>query len=119
VKDFSRSDRLASQISKELSNIFINEISPPSGLMLSITEVELSKDLRYGKIYYSVYGDNNAVANAKKFIGNNFKQIRKELAGKIRIKFMPELKFMYDPSIEREQRISELLDRIKQDENEV
>ena len=118
MKDFSRTDRLSSQISRELSGIFVNTIIPPSNLIISITEVELSKDLRYGKIYFSVYGDESAVENAEKFFKDNIKSIRKELAGRIRVKFMPELKFLYDPSIEREHRISELLDRIKKDEQQ-
>jgi len=116
VKDFSRTDRLSSQISRELSGIFVNTIIPPSNLIISITEVELSRDLRYSKIYYSVYGDESAIENAEEFFKDNYKSIRKELAARIRVKFMPELKFLYDPSIEREQRISELLDRIKKDE---
>ena len=118
MKDFSRIDRLSSQISRELSGIFINTIIPPANLIISITEVELSKDLRYGKIYYSVYGDESSINNTEKFFKDNYKVIRKELAARIRVKFMPELKFIYDPSIEREQRISELLDRIKKDESQ-
>lgn len=117
MKDFSRSDRLSSQIRRELSNILLRDIAVPANMIISITEVELTKDLRVGKVYYSVYGDKEYIPKAEKFFKDNYKLIRKELAGKIRVKFVPELVFIYDPSIEREQRISELLDRIKRDES--
>lgn len=118
MKDFKRADRLSSQIRRELSNLLIDTLPPPIDTIITITEVSLTKDLRIGKIYYSVYGDNNAIDRADKFIKKNTKRLRMELAGKIRIKFMPELVFYYDPSIEREQRISELFDRIKKDEEQ-
>ena len=117
MKDYSRVNRLSSQITRELSSLLLDDVRPPSGIMITINEVELSKDLRYGKVFYSVYGDTKAVENGRKFIEANQKVLRRELAGKIRIKFMPELKFEFDPSIEREQRIHDLLNRIKDDEN--
>jgi len=118
MKDFKRADRLSSQISRELSNLLIDTLPPPIDTIITITEVSLTKDLRLGKVYYSVYGDNNALEKAENFIQKNSKRLRMELAGKIRVKFMPELVFYYDPSIEREQRLSELFDRIKKDEEQ-
>ena len=118
MKDFSRSDRLSSQISRELSTILLNNLTVPANTIISITEVELTKDIRVGKVYYSGYGGDDAISRAEKFFKDNCKLIRKELAGKIRVKFIPELIFIHDPSIAREQRISELLDRIKRDERQ-
>jgi len=118
LKDFSRSDRLASQIIRELSQILLKEITPPIGIMISFNEIELTKDLKYGKVFYSVLGNDDAEEKAKVFIVTHQKALRKTLAGKIRIKYMPELEFQFDPSIEREQRISELLNKIKTDEEE-
>ena len=118
MKDFSRADRLSSQIGRELAEIFIKTLPLPKDIMLSITEVEVSRDLRYAKVFYSIFGPDNAVTVAGKFLDKNYKAIRMELAKNIRIRFMPELKFIYDESIIREQRILNLLDRIKKDEPE-
>ena len=118
MSEFSRSDRLSAQIIRELSGYLINFPAVPSGVIITITDVELSKDLRYGKIYYSVLGGQDAVERTEEFFRENHKQLRMELAHKIRIKFMPELRFIYDKSIERGQRISELLDRIKKDDDD-
>jgi ribosome-binding factor A len=116
MKDFSRVDRLSSQISRELSAMLIGFTGLPAGLIISITDIELSRDLRYAKVFYSVFGDDEAIQKADRFFKDFNKQIRQELASRIRIKFMPELHFEYDNSIERGQRINELLNRIKEDE---
>jgi len=116
MSEFSRSDRLSSQIVRELSEYLLKYSAVPAGLIISITDVELSKDLRYGKVYYSVLGAMEAVEKAERFFKDNNKQLRMHLAKKIRVKFMPEIRFKHDNSIERGQRISELLDRIKDDD---
>jgi len=116
MKDFSRADRLSSQISRELAALLIGFPSAPASLIISITDVELSRDLRQAKVFYSVYGNDDAIQKAERFFKDFNKQIRLELASKIRVKFMPELYFEYDNSIERGQRINELLNRIKEDE---
>lgn len=118
MKDFSRADRLSSQIARELSEILLNDTSVPPDTIISITGVELSRDLRYGKVYFSAYGDDQASTRAGNFFKKKQKQIRMELASKIRVRFVPELKFIFDTSMERGQRIDELLDRIKNDEQQ-
>jgi ribosome-binding factor A len=117
MSEFSRSDRLSSQIVRELSEYLLTFPAVPAGVIITITDVELSKDLRYGKVYYSVLGGEDAIERTEQFFKENYKQLRMELAHKIRIKFMPDLRFLYDKSIERGQRISELLDRIKEDDD--
>lgn len=118
MRDFSRRDRLSAQIGRELSEIISINTDLPDGMMISITEVELSRDLRVGKVFYSVIGGDNPRENAEKFLADQYKHIRMELARRLRVKFTPELQFKYDTSMERGQRISELLDRIKKDEEQ-
>lgn len=118
MSEFSRSDRLSAQIVRELSKYLLTFPAVPAGVIITITEAELSKDLRYGKVYYSVLGGEDAVERTEEFFKENHKQLRMELAHRIRIKFMPELRFIYDKSIERGQRINELLDRIKKDDDD-
>ena len=118
MKDFSRSDRLASQLSRELSEVLHLHEQLPSGLMISVMEIDLTKDLRYGKVYYSAFGKENAMEEAEKFFNENSKQIRKALASRVRVRYIPELEYLFDPSIERGQRISELLDKIKENNDE-
>lgn len=115
MKGFARNDRLASQIKRELSEIIINDPELPSGMIISITDVELTKDLRYGKVFYSVLGDKSMRDKAALYFEKQTKNIRMEVASQICVKFIPELKYLYDNSIERGQRIDQLLDQIKND----
>jgi ribosome-binding factor A len=115
MKGFARNDRLASQIKRALSEIALNDSELPSGMIISITDVELTKDLRYGKVFYSVLGDNDMRDKATQYFEKQAKNLRMELASQIRVKFIPELKYLYDNSIERGQRIDQLLDQIKND----
>jgi len=118
MRDFSRRDRLSSQILRELSQLLLKDVTPPYGLMISFNEIKLTKDLKHGKVFYSVLGGDEEVKKAGIFIQTHQKKIRKLVANSIRIKYMPELTFEFDPSIEREQRIGELLNQIKLEENE-
>jgi ribosome-binding factor A len=118
LKGFSRSDRLSSQIKRELSEIVLGMMELSAGLIITITEVELSKDLRLGKVYYSVLGGKDSKEKAELFFANHAKDIRMELGAKIRVRFIPELKYYFDNSIERGQRINELLDQIKNEERQ-
>ncbi|NLI16109.1 MAG: 30S ribosome-binding factor RbfA [candidate division Zixibacteria bacterium] len=115
MKSFSRIDRLASQIKRTLSKLIINDPELPEGMIISITDVELTKDLRYGKVFYSVLGDDVMRDKASLYFEHQTKYLRMETASQIRVKFIPELKYLYDNSIERGQRINQLLDQIKHD----
>jgi len=115
MKGFARNDRLASQIKRALSEIIISDSDLPSGMIISITDVELTRDLRYGKVFYSVLGDNAMREKATLYFEAQAKELRMKVASQIRVKFIPELKYIYDNSIERGQRIDQLLDQIKND----
>lgn len=115
MKGFARNDRLASQIKRTLSEIVLSDSELPSGMIISITDVELTKDLRYGKVFYSVLGDNTMRDKATQYFEKQTKNLRMEVASRIRVKFIPELKYLYDNSIERGQRIDQLLNQIKND----
>jgi ribosome-binding factor A len=118
MKNFTRSERLGSQIQKEMSLIMMGFGGIPAGIIISITDVELTKDLRSAKIYYSVLGNESAESEADAFLKAHIKQLRMELTSRIRVKFAPEIKFLLDKSIEHGRRIEELLDIIKNEEQE-
>ena len=119
MKSFHRTDRLAAQIKRELSEILLKfEESPATGI-ISITEVELSKNLRLGKVFFSVLGDESAKNMAEIFFETHGKELRRRLGSRIRVRFLPELNFNYDNSIERGMRINELLEKIKDEERHV
>ncbi|KYO65765.1 30S ribosome-binding factor RbfA [Thermovenabulum gondwanense] len=117
--EFSRTDRIAGEIKKAVSEIINNDLKDPriQGL-ISVTKVEVSKDLRHAKIFLSIFGNDSEKEEIISTIQKAEGFIRKELGSRIRIKFLPELSFKLDESIEYGIHISKLLKDISQETKE-
>ncbi len=110
---FSRSDRVSEEIKKSVSDIINNNLKDPRvNCLLSVTKVELTKDMRYAKIFISVYGDENTKSRAFEGMKNAEGFIRKELGSRIRLRYTPEICFKYDDSIEYGIHINKLLEEV-------
>jgi len=104
-----RSDRVASLIAREISVIISQELKDPRLGMVTITKVTLASDLKEAKVYFTTLGnstnDLHILEGAKGFI-------RTTLAHRIRIKFIPDLKFIIDDSQKYGEKIDRLLEEI-------
>lgn len=113
-----RANRLAEVLKKELSDLFRKEVKDPRINFLTITDVEVSGDLSVAKIYVSTLQEKNDPALMMEGLEKAVGYLRKELGQRIEIRHIPELRFIYDQSIERGQRIHNLLNEIKGEEND-
>ena len=106
-----RTTRIAEEIKKEVSYMIQNELKDPrvTGL-ISITKILLTKDLKYCKIYVSIFGDNKE--EVLQGIKSGAGYMRKELGRRIQIRITPELQFVLDDSIEYGAHINEVLKNI-------
>ena len=118
MKSYNRSDRIAQQIKRELSEIIQrNELKDDRiGGLVSITEVIVSGDLRSVKVYFSVYGEESQKVGTLAALEAKAGFLRGELCRRLGVRFAPELYFKLDDSLERGNRITELLDKIKRKE---
>lgn len=118
MKSYNRADRVSQQIKRELSEIIQrNEIKDDRlGGLISITEVKVSNDLRNVKVFFSVYGEEEQKVGTLAALETASPFLRGELCRRLRIKFAPELVFTLDDSLERGDRVIELLDKIKHKE---
>jgi len=114
---FSRGERIRKAIIKEVSDIIQRYVKDPriSGIV-SVTDVELSSDYGYAKVYVSVYGTEEQKENTLDAIEDSTPFIRKELGKRIRLRHTPELEFRRDDSLERGSRITNLIDKISRGE---
>ncbi|SHM49815.1 ribosome-binding factor A [Caldanaerovirga acetigignens] len=114
--EFSRTERVSVEIQKAVSEIINNELKDPriQGL-ISVTKVDVSKDLRYAKIFLSIYGDEETKHNVLEALNHAEGFIKRELANRVRLKFMPKLNFKLDESIEYSIYISKLLKDMNND----
>jgi ribosome-binding factor A len=106
-----RTDRISEEIKKEVSDIIQNHIKDPRlPEFVSITGVNVTKDLRYAKVYVSVYGDNEKKNDALAALKHAAGFIRREIGQRITLRFTPEFSFKLDDSIEHGMYLSKLID---------
>jgi len=112
-----RIDKVANQIREEISLIFLNKLRDiPLGLV-TITDVKVSPDLKIAKVYISVFEKEKRETTMAKVEGLT-KFIRSELASKLTLKFVPELKFFLDDTMDYVEKIEELIKKIHEHDNE-
>ena len=110
----NRMERVNSQIQKEVANIINYELNDPrlENEIISVLRVETASDLKYVKIFLSIYGNKNKeeVLNAIKSAGG---YIRKLLTPKLDLRVVPVLDFKLDESIDYSEKINEIIKDLK------
>lgn len=109
-KEFSRSKRVAAQIQRELAQLIQLEIKDPRVGMVTLSGVELSNDLSYAKVYFTVLGNNHTPQDAVEALNHASGFLRHELGRRIALRTLPHLTFIYDESVERGASLSALID---------
>lgn len=114
-----RNNRLSGEMKKIVTNIIRNQLKDPRiSDMVSITEIKVTEDLRYAKVFVSVYGNEEIVNSSISALDNAKGYIRKELGKYLKIRYIPELLFEKDNSIEQGIRINKLIEKVIQDEKD-
>ena len=117
VKGYSRSQRINDLIQNTLAQIIQREAQDLRLSMITITGVEVSHDLAYAKVYVSVLEENKCKETVAA-LNNAAKYLRYLLANSVELRVTPELKFIYDDSTVRGNRISSLLnDSLKENKS--
>lgn len=110
-----RPNRVAEEIKREIVGIIRSEIKDPrvDGL-ISVTDVEVTNDLSYAKIFISKYGSNESREEALKGLEKAAGFIRSELSKRLKLRYMPELIFALDDSLEYGAKIETILNNINE-----
>ncbi len=111
-----RAERVASLIKEEVSDIISKVLEHESVGFWTVTDVRVSPDLRYAKIYISIYGDKVTQQNTIRKIESLKKTIRSRLGSRLRLRFIPEIEFYLDNTLEHVDRINALLKQIEERE---
>jgi ribosome-binding factor A len=107
-----RQRQVAELIHRELSLLLMREVRDPRLADVTLTEVRVTPDLLLARVFFSVLGDETAVAEAHAGLESASGFLRTQLGARVRLRFVPELVFMHDTSAEYGRRIDELLDQI-------
>ena len=111
-----RQEKLGELITVELSDLIRTRLKDPRVGFASITRVDVSGDLRHAKVFVSVMGTAEEQAETMKGLKNANGFLRHELAGRLTLRYMPELAFKLDTSIEEGARILDLIHKVEQEE---
>ncbi len=118
MKSFNRSDRISQQIKRELADMIQKgELKDDRiGGLVSVTHVDVTGDLRNVKVYFSVFGEEAQKIGTLAALDSAKGFLRGEICRRLGIRFAPELIFKLDDSLEEGQRITELLNKITNNE---
>lgn len=108
-----RTDRINGLLRQEISKLLSHELNDPrlSGVV-SITQVETSTDLRHARVYVSVLGDQQEKNTVLSGINSATRFMRRELGERLTIRYVPELSFVLDESLDEAERIFNLMDSL-------
>lgn len=119
AREFKRSDRVAQELQKEIAVILQREVKDPRIGMVTVSDVEVSKDLAYAKIFVTFLFDHDeaAIEQGMKGLEKASPYIRSLVGKAMRLRIVPELRFIYDQSLVEGMRMSNLVsDVIRKDE---
>lgn len=114
----SRTDRLNAELKREISDIIAKKLKNPAvTAMVSVTDVDVSPDISYAKVFVSVFStDENKKNESFAALCADAKKIRYELGKSMRIRTVPELDLILDRSLEYGDKMDKLLYKISEDE---
>ncbi len=110
-KEFSRSRRVGEQIQRELAELIQRELNDPRLGMVTVSAVEVSRDLTVAKVFFTVLNPGYDVAQTLEGLTHATGFLRRELGRRMKLRVVPELRFQYDSSIEEGSRLSALIDK--------
>ncbi|MFH1715234.1 MAG: 30S ribosome-binding factor RbfA [Elusimicrobiota bacterium] len=109
-----RAERYAELIRQQVTVILQHEFEDFADLFITITDVNMSSDLRNVKIYYSILGGQDVKKTAEGLFKKNKSQIKFKLGKRIQFRSVPDFNFIYDETSARVARLDELFNKIKE-----
>lgn len=110
-----KGERVASDLVKEVSKILLTEIKDEDLKNVTITYATVTNDLSFAKVYFTTLDDDKR-EKVIKDMNNASSYFRSELAGRLNIRHIPEIKFVYDESIEYGKKIEDIIEKINSEE---
>lgn len=114
AKDYSRTQRIGDQMQRELASLIQREIKDPRLALVTITAVEVSRDLSHAKVFITIMGkddDEDAVKGNLRILNDAVGFLRMQLGKAMKLRTVPQLHFSYDASVRRGVELASLIER--------
>jgi len=115
AKEFSRSRRVADLIQRELAVLIQRDIQDHALGMVTVSTVDVSPDLKNAKVFFTCIGNTVAVEDVFIRLNEHIGQFRHELSKSLILRSVPKLKFAYDYSLDRANKLTSLIDSLHVD----
>jgi len=110
-----RAERVGPLILEEVSSVLIAKLRDPRLVGVTFTRVKVSADLKIAHLYFSLIGDEAKIAEASEALAGA-KGVLKRALSPLKLRYLPDLEFHYDPNLAYADRIDQILHQIHQDE---
>ena len=110
-----RAQRIAERIQEQLSEMLVHNISDPRLAGISVTDVDVDRELAYANIYVSALEGSSRAEEVLDGLGHAQGYIRYELSQRIELRTFPRLRFHWDPTYEKAERIEQLIASIQKE----
>lgn len=108
-----RPARIGDQLRVELSELLTRSVHDPGIGFVTITHVKVTPDLQLARVYYTTLGDEKARRESDRALGRAAPFLRRQLGSRLRLKRVPQLEFFFDESIQRGDRIEQILHELE------
>ena len=110
AREYSRASRLGDQIQRDLAELIRLEVKDPRVSLVTVTAVEVSADLTHARVFVTTLADAIGAEETLQALQHAAGFLRSRLSHSLRVRQVPELRFVYDESVERGLRLSRLID---------
>ncbi len=111
AREFTRTERVGSQMQRELSILVRDDLKDPRLGMVTIQEVRVVRDFSHAKVYFTVMGSETDNTEITKIMNKSASFLRYELGHRMKLRTIPQLKFVYDDSIKNGSDLSAMIDQ--------
>lgn len=116
AQEYSRTQRVADQIQRELAALIQREVKDPRVGMATVSAVEVSRDLSHAKVFVTVLNggeDQQEITESVKALNNASGFLRSQLGQRMKLRIVPTLRFHFDDSLSRGNYLSNLIDQAR------
>lgn len=108
----SRPDRIGDQIRAEVAGLLARDLQDPGLGFVTVTRVQVTADLQIARVFYTTLGDQAARARTRQALARALPFIRRRVGASLQLRRVPELQFVFDESVERQERVERLIQEI-------
>ena len=111
-----RADRVSDLLKEEISQMLLKEVKDPHIGFMTITGVDVSRDLQVAKVFYTILGDEKQASESAQALNRVSPFIKRQLGKRLRMRYIPDIIFRYDHSLEYGSRIDTILNQLNDPE---